>query len=71
MCTTVTTTEDALTSRLLQSTIHALELFGVYLGKELGLYATLASRGPLSPVELARETGIATRYARELSLIHI
>jgi 2-polyprenyl-3-methyl-5-hydroxy-6-metoxy-1,4-benzoquinol methylase len=65
MCTAVTTTEDALTSRLLQSTIHALELYGIYLGKELGLYATLASRGPLTPVELARETGIARRYARE------
>jgi 2-polyprenyl-3-methyl-5-hydroxy-6-metoxy-1,4-benzoquinol methylase len=65
MCTVVATTEDALTSRLLQSTIHALELYGIYLGKELGLYAMLASRGPLTPVELARETGIAPRYARE------
>ena len=65
MCTAVTTTEQALTSRLLQSTIQALELYGVYLGKELGLYAALASRGPLTPVELARVTGIAPRYARE------
>ena len=65
MCTAVTTTEQALTSRLLQSTIQALELYGIYLGKELGLYAALASRGPLTPVELAHETGIAPRYARE------
>jgi SAM-dependent methyltransferase len=35
--------EDALTSRLLQSTIHALELYSIYLGKELGLYAALQS----------------------------
>jgi 2-polyprenyl-3-methyl-5-hydroxy-6-metoxy-1,4-benzoquinol methylase len=65
MCTAVTTTEDALASRLLQSTVHALELYGVYLGKALGLYAALASRGPLTPMELARDTGIASRYARE------
>ena len=38
MCHTVQTTEDALTTRLLQATIHSLELYGIYLGKELGLY---------------------------------
>ena len=36
MCTIVPTTEEALTARLLQATIHALELYGIYLGKELG-----------------------------------
>jgi SAM-dependent methyltransferase len=65
MCTVVTTTEDALASRLLQSTISALELYGVYLGKELGLYDALDACGPLTPAGLARETGIAERYARE------
>jgi 2-polyprenyl-3-methyl-5-hydroxy-6-metoxy-1,4-benzoquinol methylase len=65
MCTVVTTTEDALASRLLRSTIQALELYGIHLGKELGLYAALKSRGPLTPLELAREAGIAPRYARE------
>jgi 2-polyprenyl-3-methyl-5-hydroxy-6-metoxy-1,4-benzoquinol methylase len=64
-CAAVPTTEEALTSRLLQSTVQALELYGIYLGKELGLYAALASRGALTPAELARETGIAARYARE------
>ena len=64
MCTAVAA-EDALTSRLLQYTIHALELFGVYLGKELGLYAALKSGGPATAGGLARETGIAPRYARE------
>jgi 2-polyprenyl-3-methyl-5-hydroxy-6-metoxy-1,4-benzoquinol methylase len=58
-------TEDALASRLLQSTIHALELCGVYLGKELGLYAALSSGSPATPSELARRSGIAPRYARE------
>jgi 2-polyprenyl-3-methyl-5-hydroxy-6-metoxy-1,4-benzoquinol methylase len=62
---TVVAAEEALTSRLLQSTVHALELFGVYLGKELGLYAALKSGRPVTPADLAREAGIAPRYARE------
>jgi SAM-dependent methyltransferase len=65
MCTAISTTEDALASRLLQSAIQALELYGVYLGKELGLYEALQKSGPLTPPDLAREAGIAPRYARE------
>jgi Rv2258c-like winged HTH domain len=65
MCTVSSSSQEALTARLLQSTIHTLELYGVYLGKELGLYAALTSHGPLTPAELAREAGIARRYARE------
>ena len=57
--------EDALTTRLLQSTIHALELYSIYLGKELGLYAALQSGEWVTPPELARHAGIAPRYARE------
>ena len=45
----IATTEDALTTRLVESTMHALELYGIYLGKELGLYAALHARGPLTP----------------------
>jgi 2-polyprenyl-3-methyl-5-hydroxy-6-metoxy-1,4-benzoquinol methylase len=63
-CTTVAA-EEALTSRLLQSTVQALELFGVYLGKELGLYEAFEGDRSLTPVELAERTGIAVRYARE------
>jgi 2-polyprenyl-3-methyl-5-hydroxy-6-metoxy-1,4-benzoquinol methylase len=57
--------EDALTSRLLQAAIHALELYSIYLGKELGLYAALQSGESVAPPELARRAGIAPRYARE------
>lgn len=57
--------EEALTSRLLQSTIYALELYGIYLGKELGLYAALQSGDAATPPELARHAGIAPRHARE------
>ena len=65
MCTVLSATEDALSARLLQSTIHALELFGIFLGKELGLYAALHAAGPLTAPGLARLAGIAPRYARE------
>jgi hypothetical protein len=65
MCTVIANAEEALTARLLQSTVQALELYGIYLGKELGLYAALSALGPLSAPELAREAGIGRRYARE------
>jgi SAM-dependent methyltransferase len=63
--TTGTERRDALVERLFGATIGALELFGVYLGDRLGLYAALAYREALSPDELARLAGIAPRYARE------
>lgn len=37
----------------------------VILGDELGLYETLAERGPLSSIELAEATGTHERYVRE------
>ena len=61
----VSPSEDALTTRLLQSTIHALEVYSVYLGKELGLYAALQSGEWVTAPDLARRAGIAPRYARE------
>jgi 2-polyprenyl-3-methyl-5-hydroxy-6-metoxy-1,4-benzoquinol methylase len=50
---------------LLHSTIHALEVFSIFLGKELGLYAALSSGARVTPPELAQATGIGPRYARE------
>jgi 2-polyprenyl-3-methyl-5-hydroxy-6-metoxy-1,4-benzoquinol methylase len=57
--------EEQLSDRLFQAMIHTLELFGVYLGKRLGLYAALNAKGPLTAAGLAAATGIAERYARE------
>jgi 2-polyprenyl-3-methyl-5-hydroxy-6-metoxy-1,4-benzoquinol methylase len=57
--------EEALSDRLFQATIQTMELFGVYLGKRLGLYAALHAKGPLTVAELAAAAGIAERYARE------
>ncbi len=65
MCQVIQTTEDALTTRLLQATIHTLELYGIYLGKELGLYEALKSGRRITPPELAHAAGISPRYARE------
>ena len=63
--TTAQDRRDALVERLFGATIGALELFGVYLGDRLGLYAALAGADALDPDELARRAGIAPRYARE------
>jgi 2-polyprenyl-3-methyl-5-hydroxy-6-metoxy-1,4-benzoquinol methylase len=65
MCQVVQSTEDALASRLLHATIQALELYSVYLGKELGLYKAMQGGRRFTPPELARAAGIAPRYARE------
>src|SRR6476620_8577266 len=37
----------------------------VVMGDRLGLYRALAGAGALTPVELARRTGVAERYVRE------
>lgn len=62
---TTTDRSDALVERLFGAALGALELYSIYLGGELGLYAALAEHGPLTAGELADRTGIAPRYARE------
>ena len=56
---------DALVERLFMSAVGAFELFSVYIGDVLGLYRTLAEKGPLTPRELAEAAGVHERYARE------
>ena len=56
---------EALVGRLFEQTIGAFELFNVYIGERLGLYAALAAHGPVTSNELAKRGGIAPRYARE------
>ena len=62
MTTDVSTT--TLDQRLFDATLGTLELFGVYLGLRLGLYDALRP-GDRTAGELAEETGIHPRYARE------
>jgi 2-polyprenyl-3-methyl-5-hydroxy-6-metoxy-1,4-benzoquinol methylase len=64
-CKPVQTTEEALTARLLQGATQALELYGIFLGKELGLYDVLRSGARVTASELAAAAGIDSRYARE------
>ena len=54
-----------LDQRILQSAIGALELYGVYLGDRLGLYAALRDGRAQTPGELAERCAIHPRYARE------
>ena len=65
MTSTLTDRTDALAERLFGAALGALELFSVYLGVELGLYAALERHGALTPDELAEHAGIDPRYARE------
>src|SRR5688500_8366723 len=66
MCrATVVLQEDVLSDRLLQATLHTLELFSIHVGNRLGLYASIRKLGPVDAPGLAREAGIAERYARE------
>jgi 2-polyprenyl-3-methyl-5-hydroxy-6-metoxy-1,4-benzoquinol methylase len=56
---------DALVERLFGSTLGAMDVLSVYLGVRLGLYRTLADRGPSSSDELAGAANLNERYVRE------
>ncbi|MDJ0925743.1 MAG: methyltransferase domain-containing protein [Acidimicrobiia bacterium] len=53
----------ALDERLIASTVGALELFSIHLGRNLGLYEALDE--PRTVAELAETSGIDSRYSRE------
>jgi len=55
---------DALAERIFGSLLGTMEVFTIYLGERLGLYAALAE-GPATSAELTARAGIAERYARE------
>lgn len=57
--------EQSLDARLVDQATAALEMFGVYLGDRLGLYAALRDGGPATVAELAQRCAIHPRYARE------
>jgi 2-polyprenyl-3-methyl-5-hydroxy-6-metoxy-1,4-benzoquinol methylase len=65
MCVTKINTEGALAERLFKSAVQTLELYGLYIGKRLGLYRALYEAGPSTCLELSLKAGIAARYARE------
>src|SRR5262245_20447271 len=56
---------DAISERIFIATIHTLELYGVYLGRALGLYRALHREGPQNARQLSASAGVDGRYARE------
>ena len=58
-------TRDAFVQRVFEAGLATAEVFSIYLGDRLGLYRTLAERGPMTAVELSAAAGIDARYARE------
>jgi 2-polyprenyl-3-methyl-5-hydroxy-6-metoxy-1,4-benzoquinol methylase len=59
------TITPTLEQRVLDATTGALELFGIYLGTRLGLYATVREHPGTTATELATAAGVAPRYAQE------
>jgi SAM-dependent methyltransferase len=56
---------DALSERLVEACIGALDLLNIYVGDQLRLYPVLADTDPLTAAEFAARCGIAPRYAQE------
>ena len=63
MCNAIVPAEDTLSERIFHSAIQSLELFGIYLGRRLGLYKVLEKSGAMTPGDLARAAGLHERYA--------
>ncbi len=56
---------DALVERLFLATVGTWDVLALYIGDRLGLYRTLAERGPMTSAELADVCGLSERYVRE------
>jgi 2-polyprenyl-3-methyl-5-hydroxy-6-metoxy-1,4-benzoquinol methylase len=56
---------ELLARRVVDGLTQAMEVFGVYLGVELGLYRVLSELGAATEAELAGHAGVAVRYTRE------
>jgi len=66
MTTDVIQTErDAFAERVLDAVGSVIDVYSIYLGDRLGLYAALAERGPQTTDELAAATDTHERYVRE------
>jgi SAM-dependent methyltransferase len=56
---------EALAARLFGAALGTMDIFHIYIGQQLGLYALLNSGDALSSPELAHRAGMHPRYARE------
>ncbi|MEX0991241.1 MAG: class I SAM-dependent methyltransferase [Actinomycetota bacterium] len=61
----ITEERDAFAERLFGSMLGAVDVFTLYLGERLGLYAPLRDGGPMTPGQLASAAGTDERYTRE------
>jgi len=59
------TEQETLINHLMEATCGVWDMFAVYLGDQLGLYAALAQVEAATSSELAAATGLAERYVRE------
>lgn len=59
------TVEGAFADRVFEASTHALDVFSIYVGEKLGLYAALHAHGPSTRDELTRHADIHWRYAQE------
>lgn len=63
--TAASTDREVLAERLVADTTATMEMFGIHLGRELGLYAALQETEGATAGGLATAAGIHPRYARE------
>lgn len=56
---------DELVERLFMAAVGTWDVLAVYIGDRLGLYRTLAERGPSTSADLAQAAGLNERYVRE------
>jgi 2-polyprenyl-3-methyl-5-hydroxy-6-metoxy-1,4-benzoquinol methylase len=61
----IDTSADAFAERVFAAVLDSVDVFSMYIGEKLGLYAALAEHGPLTRDELAARADIHWRYAQE------
>lgn len=61
----IQTVGEDFAARVFEASVQALDVFSIYVGEKLGLYAALQAHGPLTRDELTRHADIHWRYAQE------
>jgi hypothetical protein len=56
---------DGLSERILNEIISAMSCLTLYLGHRLNLFQSIFESGPVTSIELSKETGYSERYLRE------
>ncbi len=56
---------EAVSQRILETSLGTIDLLSIHLGDRLGWYRSLATHGPATADELADRTSTHPRYAQE------